>query len=593
MPNAVNYNVNAQTQALKKGNFWIATGDVGKGSGYWNGISPPLSGYTIYLNKASNGPSIYTVSTEAQLTGLTSTIAGQTLTTSGACLNWFATQTDKMILNKDYNNIVTNGLVLNMDASFTPSYPTTGTTIYDVSPSGTNGTLTNGPTFNFGNGGSILFDGVDDYIYYGNPSSLQFNNATFSYGGLFYWTNTNTHTLFLGKRDGSNSINVPTGSNYNQYNLAIAETMCCGPAGKRIGAYLACDGGSVQGGELITDLPNTEGWVYAIVTVNTTEQKLYLNGELKVTTTQNFTNKTFNIVGRSFYVGATGGENEGSIILPFNNKIASVQVYNRTLSGSEVLQNYLATINPKFIFGSNLKIWYDMSLQPSEASVDNVNTIDSSNNLVTLSRVYDLSGNGKHLLQTTKINQPTFIPNAQNGKPANYNTGGSVYDLDATVMRASYNALTSGARSFFIVLKGAPSSTFSWDRDTSNRGSLQLGYAGVNGWNDLTQDASVSIGGGNGTTTYVMSYLFDTTQTLLYRNGNLNRSQSNNTYTISTGGSSPFGCWTTAPSSGNQEGSWYEMVYLNKIPTIAEYNSLVTYLGTKWGVSCGTLTNYN
>ena len=39
MPNAVNYNVSAQTQALKKGNFWIATGDVGKGSGYWNGLT--------------------------------------------------------------------------------------------------------------------------------------------------------------------------------------------------------------------------------------------------------------------------------------------------------------------------------------------------------------------------------------------------------------------------------------------------------------------------------------------------------------------------------------------------------------------------
>jgi len=234
-----------------------------------------------------------------------------------------------------------------------------------------------------------------------------------------------------------------------------------------------------------------------------------------------------------------------------------------------------------------------MSLQPSEASVDNVNTIDSSNNLVTLSRVYDLSGNGKHLLQTTKINQPTFIPNAQNDKPANYNTGGSVYDLDATVMQTSSNALTSGARSFFIVLKGAANSAFSWDRDSSHPGSLQLGYSSINGWNDLTQDASVNIGGGNSTTTYVMSYLLDTNQTLLYRNGNLNRSQSSNTYTISTGINSRFGCWTTAPSASNQEGYWYEMVFLNKIPTIAEYNALVTYLGTKWGVSCGTLTNYN
>ena len=50
-----------------------------------------------------------------------------------------------------YNNgpkIVTNGLIFNADAGFTPSYPTSGTSWYDLGPSGNTGTLTNGPTFN-------------------------------------------------------------------------------------------------------------------------------------------------------------------------------------------------------------------------------------------------------------------------------------------------------------------------------------------------------------------------------------------------------------------------------------------------------------
>ena len=55
MPNAIKYNVSAETLALKKGNFWIGTGDVSKGptsnTGYYNGITPPSGGYTIYLNK--------------------------------------------------------------------------------------------------------------------------------------------------------------------------------------------------------------------------------------------------------------------------------------------------------------------------------------------------------------------------------------------------------------------------------------------------------------------------------------------------------------------------------------------------------------
>jgi hypothetical protein len=62
MPNAIKYNVSTETLSLKKGNFWIGTGDVGKGpsstSGFYKGITPPAGGYTIYLNKVSNGPSI-------------------------------------------------------------------------------------------------------------------------------------------------------------------------------------------------------------------------------------------------------------------------------------------------------------------------------------------------------------------------------------------------------------------------------------------------------------------------------------------------------------------------------------------------------
>jgi hypothetical protein len=174
MPNSIKYNVSTETLALKKGNFWIGTGDVGKGptnvTGYYNGITPPAGGFTIYLNKETSGPSIYTVSTEAQLVSLTNTIGAQSFTTSGQCLNWFATQTDKMVFNIDYPAIVTDGLVLNLDAGFTPSYPTTATTWYDVSSGGNNGTLINGPTYSSSNGGVIVFDGVDDGLTFGSPN---------------------------------------------------------------------------------------------------------------------------------------------------------------------------------------------------------------------------------------------------------------------------------------------------------------------------------------------------------------------------------------------------------------------------------------
>ena len=54
--------------------------------------------------------------------------------------------------------IVTDGLVLCLDAANTKSYVSGSTTWNDISRSGFSGTLINGPTFNGNNGGSIVFD---------------------------------------------------------------------------------------------------------------------------------------------------------------------------------------------------------------------------------------------------------------------------------------------------------------------------------------------------------------------------------------------------------------------------------------------------
>lgn len=90
--------------------------------------------------------------------------------------------------------VITDGLVLYLDAANTRSYPGTGTTWSDLSRGGNNGVLTNGPTFNSANGGSIMFDGTNDFAttstnpqlgsgayavsVWFKPSVLQANNAT-------------------------------------------------------------------------------------------------------------------------------------------------------------------------------------------------------------------------------------------------------------------------------------------------------------------------------------------------------------------------------------------------------------------------------
>ena len=64
--------------------------------------------------------------------------------------------------------IVTDGLVFCVDAGDKMSYPGAGTTWTDLSKNRNNGTLTNGPTFNSANGGSISLDGSNDYISVGS-----------------------------------------------------------------------------------------------------------------------------------------------------------------------------------------------------------------------------------------------------------------------------------------------------------------------------------------------------------------------------------------------------------------------------------------
>ena len=66
--------------------------------------------------------------------------------------------------------VVDSSLKLWFDAGQTTSYPGTGTTWTDLSGSGFNGTLINGPTYNASNGGSIAFNGSTNYVENGTIS---------------------------------------------------------------------------------------------------------------------------------------------------------------------------------------------------------------------------------------------------------------------------------------------------------------------------------------------------------------------------------------------------------------------------------------
>ena len=211
--------------------------------------------------------------------------------------------------------IIQDGLVLYLDAANTKSYPTTGTTWSDLSRRGNNGTLTNGPTFNSLNGGSIVFDGVDDYVSCGNNSNLQIEQGTIS-----AWVKTTSPGA------GFRGI-ITKQNNYGLFtNNSVLVTYDWGNTQTRSTGINIADG--------------TWKNIAMSFTTNTGTPSnnaiIYLNGSAILTTTIKQSNNTVEVQL------ARGGVSAGSTQL-LNGNISTGLVYNRALSATEVLQNYNAT----------------------------------------------------------------------------------------------------------------------------------------------------------------------------------------------------------------------------------------------------------
>jgi hypothetical protein len=91
-------------------------------------------------------------------------------------------------------DIVQNGLVLDLDAADRNSYVSGSTTWFDLSGNPNNGILTNGPTYSSANGGSIVLDGVDDYVNCGNNNSINVTGSGLTLSAWVYRTALNSNS---------------------------------------------------------------------------------------------------------------------------------------------------------------------------------------------------------------------------------------------------------------------------------------------------------------------------------------------------------------------------------------------------------------
>ena len=217
--------------------------------------------------------------------------------------------------------IVTNGLVMCLDAGNTKSYPGSGTTWTDLSGNGNNGTLTNGPTYNSINSGSIVFDGIDDHVLVASNASIPTGSAARTVS-IWFYTNTtswltNVNTLF---HYGTGSTGASFGIDMDVF--PKMEFFSWGGAGR----------------DLIFNTTFSEvGWKNICVTYDgITTVLIYENG----VNTQTLTlSSACNTSATGVYIGAA---NPSAISSYFDGRISSTKLYNRALSAAEIQQNFNA-----------------------------------------------------------------------------------------------------------------------------------------------------------------------------------------------------------------------------------------------------------
>ena len=204
--------------------------------------------------------------------------------------------------------IVSNGLLMYIDAANTRSYSGSGNTALGLI-TGIDGTLVNGVGFTTANNGAFTFDGSNDYINFGNSSAVQQSSGTLS-----AWAKASS----------------PGGG----YRGIIAKQ----------GAYgLFYTNSVLVAYDWAADAPRSTGiniadnaWKNVVLTYQSgvsNGTRIYINGVSVLTTTITIQSQVANLFG-----GAEANASQYA-----SCQASSFKMYNRVLTATEVLQNYNAT----------------------------------------------------------------------------------------------------------------------------------------------------------------------------------------------------------------------------------------------------------
>jgi hypothetical protein len=212
-----------------------------------------------------------------------------------------------------YNpKIITNGLVLYLDAANPKSYPSSGTTWFDLSGNGNNCVFSSTPTWN---NGIFTFNGT-------THTGTITNNSTLNFSSEQTIMIVMRHSYTSGRKN-------PWNQAYAGYGTWTHE------AGNSINYYYGDAGGDIEPTYAIHDSGTTPRnvWNFMCTTRNTTFSTWYLNGNATGTFNHSFgtlATTSANISIANGYAGFWPGD------------IAIVMAYTRALSAQEILQNFNA-----------------------------------------------------------------------------------------------------------------------------------------------------------------------------------------------------------------------------------------------------------
>ena len=322
MPNPLIYATTSPSHSLHKGDVAVGVNSVeyDPSNGWYNGAIPTDWDYVIYKTTSGANPNIFAPANEQEFYRFVLSQGGSTSDTTSieAALAWIATQSDLLAFRSSLPNIVTDGLVTALDAQQISSYPTTGSTWYDLSGNGNDGTLTNGPTWD--SNGWFQFDGVDDFVNCGNGSSLNILRTV----TMELWFNVSGF--------GSPWTNI-----FGKMNADGDSSTRCYTAFINSSGYIHFTTADSSGQEVLnsTNFIHTGVWYHWVGTINRNTGVLnqYINGTLNSTggvrTTDIITNSDSLRIGYA-----------GSYYQRYNGLVSFGRIYSKALTPSEIKQNY-------------------------------------------------------------------------------------------------------------------------------------------------------------------------------------------------------------------------------------------------------------